>query len=92
MNYNTDIITSSIKDLELATSELFNSLSGEWDDEVKESYFRYISQCNEYINTIQNAYSKIRQSCEKMCNVNVDELIDSAESICLKIDEVTNHG
>ena len=88
MQCNIDSISNSIKKLTASTSALDSSLAGDWNDEVKESYRKLNSQCKEQLEKIRNCEGKMRNACEKLSAVDVDEFVASAEATCMAIDGV----
>lgn len=82
MQCNIDTISNSIKKLTASTSALDNSLVGDWNDEVEESYRKLNSQCKEQLDNIRHYEGKMRNACEKLSAVDVDELVASAEATC----------
>ena len=88
MKCNVEPIASALKKLDSSTNKLSSSLAGEWNDEVKESYRKYISQCKENTEKIRSIESKMKSECEKLSSIDVDVLVDSAYAICYAIDGV----
>lgn len=88
MQYNIDPIIESIKKLTSSTNALASSMSGDWNDEVKESYRKLNSQCKEQLEKIRYCKTKMQNACEMLSSVDVDELVASAEAICMAIDGV----
>ena len=88
MKCDVEPITGAAKKLESSTNELSSLIAGDWKDEVKESYQKYIFQCKENTEKIQNMESKMKAECEKLSRIDIDAIIDSAEAICFAIDEV----
>ena len=88
MKCNVEPIVSAVKKLDSSTNKLSSSLAGDWNDEVKESYRKYISQCKENIEKIRSTESKMKSECEKLSSIDVDALVDSAYAICYAIDGV----
>lgn len=88
MKCNIEPIASAVKKLYLSTNQLSSSIVGDWNDEVKDSYRKYISQCNENINKIRDIELKMKLECENLSNIDVKSLVDSAESTCFAIDGV----
>lgn len=88
MKCNVEPISSTVKKLDSSTNKLSSSLAGDWNDEVKESYRKYISQCKENTEKIRNTESKMKAECEKLSRIDVDALIASAEATCFAIDGV----
>ncbi len=88
MKCNIEPISSAIKKLDSSTNKLTSALSGDWNDEVKESYRKYNSQCKEQLEKIRGYESNMNNACEKLSSINMDELVASAESTCFAIDGV----
>lgn len=88
MKCNIEPIASAVKKLDSSTNKLSSSLAGDWNDEVKESYRKYISQCKENTEKIRSIESKMKSECEKLSSIDVDALVTSAESTCFAIDGV----
>ena len=88
MKCNIEPIASTVKRLDSSTNKLSSSLAGDWNDEVKESYRKYISQCKENTEKIRSIESKMKSECEKLSSIDVDALVASAESTCFAIDGV----
>lgn len=88
MQCNIDPIIESIKKLTSSTNALVSSMSGDWNDEVKESYRKLNSQCKEQLEKIRNCKTKMQNACEMLSAVDVDELVASAEATCMVIDGV----
>ena len=88
MKCNVEPIASAVKKLDSSTNKLSSSLAGDWNDEVKESYRKYISQCKENMEKIRSTELKMKSECEKLSSIDVDALVDSAYAICYAIDGV----
>ena len=88
MKCNIEPIASTVKRLDSSTNKLSSSLAGDWNDEVKDSYRRYISQCKENMEKIRSTESKMKSEFEKLSSIDVDALVDSAYAICYAIDGV----
>ena len=88
MKCNIDPIVNAVKKLDTSTNKLTSSLAGDWDDEVKESYRKYISQCRENVEKIRSVESKMKTECEKLSSIDVDAMISSAEVTCSAIDSI----
>lgn len=88
MKCNIEPIASAVKRLDSSTNKLSSSLAGEWNDEVKESYRKYISQCKENMEKIRSTESKMKSECEKLSSIDVGVLVTSAESTFFAIDGV----
>ena len=88
MRCNIDLIANSIKKLTTSSNALDSSLAGDWNDEVKESYRKLNSQCKEQLEKIRNCEGQMRNACEKLSAVDVDEFVASAEATCMAIDGV----
>ena len=88
MKCNIDPIMNATKPLDASTNALSSSLSGDWDDEVKESYRKYIFQCKDVAEKITSAEARMKAECERLSSIDVDGLIASAEATCIAIDGV----
>ena len=86
MNCNITPVTTEVKKLEAATNRLSPALASDWNDEVKESYRKYISQCKDNMSRIQTAVAKFRSECDNLSRLDVDSLIASADSLCSAIE------
>ena len=88
MDYSIEPIKTAVKKLNISTNRLTSSIEGEWNDEVNESYRRYISQCKQNVEKIRHSESKLDAECAKLNAAKPKELIASAKSVCRAIDEV----
>lgn len=88
MKCNIEAIESAANKVSVSTNRLSSTFASDWNDEVKESYRRYISQCNEKAEKIRSIISKMKSECSKISNANVDELVNDAEATCFAIDGV----
>lgn len=86
MKCNIDPIVNAKKELDTSTEKLSFALDDDWDDEVKESYLKFISHCREDLERIQFAVSKMKMECEKLSGIDVDAMISCAEDICSEIE------
>ena len=85
MKCNLDPIVNAAKKLDESTNKLTPSLASDWNDEVKESYRKYISHCKENVEKIRSVESKMKTECEKLSSIDVDAMISSAEATCSAI-------
>ena len=81
-------ILNRIKQLEVATHNLGNALSVDWDDEVKTSFRKYIAQCNHNLETIRYQKSKLIECSQAFESVNVEKIIAEANKICSEVTKV----
>lgn len=88
MKCNIDSIVNAVKKLDASTNRLTPSLAGDWNDEVKESYRKYISQCRVNVEKIRSVESKMKTECEKLSSIDIDAMISSAEVTCSAIDSI----
>lgn len=79
---NINLICGMADNLNNYTNELRVRLSSDWDDEVRRSYERYISQCKECSDGIKNQCYTIRNKCNELANDNVDSVANSAYQLC----------
>ncbi len=86
MNYDIRLIISSEKKVVDSTNRLLIAINGDWNDSVKESYRRYISQSKEVLDKIRQRTVKLKSTCETVERIRVDAIILSAESICSQIE------
>ena len=88
MKCNIDPIVTAVKKIDASTNKLTSSLAGDWNDEVKESYRKYISQCRENVEKIRSVESKMKTECEKLSSIDVDAMISFVEVTCSAIDSI----
>ena len=88
MNCNIESIKIAVKKLDVSTNRLPSSLEGDWNDEVRDSYRRYISQCKQSMGKIRHSKSNMEAECEKINAIETSELVASAKSVSRAIDEV----
>ena len=88
MQCNVDPITKARAELESATNNLNSAIAGDWDDEVKDSYKNYISQCKSILQNVRSAEDRMKRECNTINSINVDAIISKAEATCQKIHNV----
>ena len=88
MHCSIDQISRARADLESVTSNLSSAIAGDWDDEVKDSYKNYISQCKSLLANIRSAEDKMKKACSDINAINTDDIISRAHATCQKIHNV----
>ena len=88
MKCDVSAVASAAKNLDSATSNLASAIMGDWDDEVKQSYKKYISQCKTHAEKVRNMVSKMKSEGNRLATVKVDEIISSAEAVCHSIQSI----
>lgn len=87
MIYDISSLSDAVNQVDDTTYLVSVSLdSNEWEDEVGESYQRYISHCIATLEDIQKTVATLESTCNDLESIDVDYLIDSAESICSQIE------
>ena len=88
MQCNVDPITKARAELESVTNNLSSAIAGDWDDEVKDSYKNYISQCKSILQNVRSAEDRMKRECNTISSINVDAIISKAEATCQIIHNV----
>lgn len=79
MSYNISEIKSARQKIESALNKLSSALSSsDWDDEVKDSYKGYLSECKSAFEGIASAERSIESKCNELNGINVDSIINDA--------------
>lgn len=88
MNCNISELETAVNKLDQSTQTAKSSLAGEWDDEVKNSYQTYLSQCLQEMTKIKKAMTNVKSTLSRLASFDVNKMISDAEAICYKIDGV----
>lgn len=76
----------NISSKNLSVGNLRSAMSGDWHDDVSESYMKYIQQCDNNLNEINSTMSVIHRNIDELAEIDADGLVDSATSICSSIE------
>lgn len=76
----------NISSKDLSVGNLKSAMSGDWCDDVSESYMKYIQQCDNNLNEINATMSVIMRNIDELAEIDADGLVDSATSICSSIE------
>ena len=79
MTFEIKSLLIAITKLKNLTEALRRSISREWQDEVKESYLKYISQCEDLLNSVKKVADGINERCSVLSRIDVDAIIYSAQ-------------
>lgn len=88
MKCDVSAVESAVKKLESSTRNLESAIMSDWDDAVKQSYKRYISQCKSEAEKARNVVSKMKSESNNLASVKLDSIINSADAVCKSIQSV----